>query len=85
MSHDDTTPDTEHTPTDTVQVTVEVPAHRAEQFHRFHRRFLDMAAHWDAQVGNEDLRGRRGRRGRGPHGHGRCGGRRSQDQESAEA
>ena len=62
---------------DTREITVKVPAHRAAQFERFHQRFLEMAAHWDAQVGNEDLRGPRGRRGRrgfGPRHHGRhCG------------
>ena len=39
---------------DTREITVKVPAHRAAQFERFHQRFLEMAAHWDAQVGNED-------------------------------
>ncbi len=70
---------------DTVEVTVTVPAHRVAQFERFHQRFLEMAQHWDNQVGNEDLRGPRGRRGRGGpgrrcggHGHGRHGGRHDQ-------
>ena len=62
---------------ETRQITVEVPAHRVAQFERFHQRFLQMAAHWDGEVGNEDLRGRRGRRGRGRHGGGRCHGRRA--------
>ncbi len=59
MSSDDTTPQ-QDTPGATRQITVEVPAHRVEQFERFHERFLRMAAHWDAQIGNEDLRGPRG-------------------------
>ena len=63
MSSDDITPDA--TPEEPcVDVTVSVPEHRVAQFERFHPRFLEMAAHWDAQVGNEDLRGPRGRRGR---------------------
>ena len=65
MSPEDITPE-QHPAGETRQVTVEVPAHRVEQFERFHERFLRMAAHWDAQIGNEDLRGPRGRRGRGP-------------------
>ena len=56
-----------------VELTVEVPAHRVEQFRRLHQRFLAIAAHWDAKFGNEDLYGRGpwGRRGR--HRHHRCG------------
>ena len=77
MSSEDITPQT-NPEQPLVEVTVQVPEHRVEQFRRFHARFLEMAAHWDSQVGNEDLhgpRGRRGRRGRGRHGmhHGRCG------------
>ena len=75
MSPDDITPDTTRD-APMREVTVSVPEHRVEQFRRFHARFLEMAAHWDAQVGNEDLRGRRGRRGPGgrPGLHrGRCG------------
>ena len=82
MSSDDTTPQQDTAGT-TRQVTVEVPAHRVEQFERFHERFLRMAAHWDAQVGNEDLRGPRGRRGRGRHGGGRCHGRRADAERAA--
>ena len=78
MSSDDTTP-TQDAAGATRQVTVEVPAHRVEQFERFHERFLRMAAHWDAQIGNEDLRGPRGRRGR----HGRCHGRRADAERAA--
>ena len=74
MSSEDITP--EQPPAgETRQVTVDVPAHRVAQFERFHQRFLQMASHWDGQVGNEDLRGPRGRRGRGRHGGGRCRGR----------
>jgi hypothetical protein len=76
MSTEDITPE-QDAAGETRQVTVEVPAHRVEQFERFHARFLQMAAHWDAQVGSEDLRGPRGRRGRGRHGGGRCHGRRA--------
>lgn len=75
MSTEDTNP----TPTppaperETVEVTVSVPAHRVEQFHRFHQRFLEMAGHWDDQVGREDMRGPWGRHGRHGHGpHRRC-------------
>jgi len=78
MSSEDITPQQDPAD-DTREITVKVPAHRAAQFERFHQRFLEMAAHWDAQVGNEDLRGPRGRRGRrGPggrnpgHRHGHC-------------
>ena len=74
MSSDDITPEKDPAG-ETLKVTVEVPAHRAAQFERFHQRFLQMAAHWDAEVGNEDLRSRRGRRGGGRHGGGRCRGR----------
>ena len=77
MSFDDTTPQQDTAGT-ARQVTVEVPAHRVEQFERFHERFLRMAAHWDAQIGSEDLRGRRGR-GR----HGRCHGRRADAERAA--
>ena len=63
MSSDDITPQKDPAQP-TREVTVQVPEHRVEQFERFHQRFLEMAAHWDAQVGNEDLRGPRGRRGR---------------------
>ena len=76
MSTEETTPqqDPGKEPGETVDVTVKVPAHRVAQFERFHQRFLEMAQHWDNQVGNEDLRrGPRGKRGRGRHG-GRCGG-----------
>jgi len=76
MSSEDITPQKD-TAGESKQVTVEVPAHRAAQFERFHQRFLQMAAHWDAEVGNEDLRGPRGRRGRGRHGGGRCQSRRA--------
>jgi hypothetical protein len=81
MSTDDTTP--EQDPADDLRdITVAVPAHRVEQFRRFHERFLAMAAHWDARVGNEDVRGPRGRRCRGRRGHGpRC--RRSRPSETA--
>jgi hypothetical protein len=74
MSTEDTTPK-QHAADETRQITVEVPAHRVAQFERFHQRFLEMATHWDAQVGNEDLRGPRGRRGHRRHGGGpgRCG------------
>lgn len=78
MSSDDITPK-QDTAGETLQVTVEVPAHRVAQFERFHQHFLQTAARWDAEVGNEDLRGPRGRRGRGRHGRhggGRCHGRR---------
>jgi hypothetical protein len=66
MSSEDITPQQDPTSgrepaAETRTVTVEVPAHRVEQFERFHQRFLAMAAHWDARVGNEDVRGRRGR------------------------
>ncbi len=79
MSTQDTTPQQDPAPK-LREITVEVPAHRVEQFERFHQRFLSMAAHWDDQVGREDLRGPRGRRGRHRHGgrphgehRGRCG------------
>ena len=76
MSTDDITPNT-NPDAPTREVTVPVPAHRVEQFRRFHARFLEMAAYWDAQVSNEDVRGPIGRRGpggrhHGPH-RGRCG------------
>jgi hypothetical protein len=74
MSSEDITP--EQDPAQELrEITVKVPAHRVAQFERFHQRFLAMAAHWDSQIGNEDLRGRRGRRGPGRrhHGGGRCG------------
>jgi hypothetical protein len=71
MSTDDTTPQ-QDSAEDIREITVAVPAHRVEQFHRFHARFLTMAARWDARVGNEDVRGPRGHRGRG-----RCRSRRS--------
>ena len=84
MSSEDITPEKDAAG-ETRQVTVEVPAHRVAQFERFHQRFLQMAAHWDAQVGNEDLRGPRGRRGgRGRHGGGRCHGRRPGAEHGAE-
>src|SRR4029079_19041628 len=68
MSSEDITPQQEPAE-DTREVTVKDHAHRGAQFERFHQRFLEMAAHWDSQVGNEDLRGPRGRRGRrGPGG-----------------
>lgn len=78
MSSEDITP-VQHPAGETQQVTVEVPAHRVAQFERFHQRFLQMASHWDGQVGNEDLHGPRGRRGRGRgrHGGGRCRGRKA--------
>jgi hypothetical protein len=71
MSTQDTTPEQDPAPKKVRQITVDVPAHRVEQFERFHQRFLEMAAHWDDQVGREDLRGPRGRRGRHRHGGGR--------------
>ena len=74
MSSEDITPEQDPA-NETREITVTVPAHRVAQFERFHQRFLEMATHWDAQVGNEDLRGPRGRRGRGPGRHGRHGGR----------
>ncbi len=87
MSSDDITPQ-QDPDQPTREVTVKVPEHRVEQFERFHQRFLEMAAHWDSQIGSEDLRGPRGRRGRRgpggrPHGshRGRCG--RSPDAETA--
>ena len=57
---------------ETVEVTVEVPAHRVEQFRRLHEKFLAISSYWDERYGNEDLFGRGpwGRRGR--HGR-RCG------------
>ena len=82
MSSDDITRETAPAG-ETRQVTVEVPAHRVAQFERFHQRFLQMASHWDGQVGNEDLRGPRGRRGRGRHGGGRCHGRKAGAEQSA--
>jgi hypothetical protein len=83
MSSEDITPEQDPTPEQSPgsqdpapelrEITVQVPAHRVAQFERFHQRFLAMAAHWDSQVGSEDLRSRRGRRGPGRrHGHGRC-------------
>ena len=91
MSPDDITPDTTRD-APMREVTVSVPEHRVEQFRRFHARFLEMAAHWDAQVGNEDVRGPRGRRGRrGPGGrhhgprHGRCGHRHDASAETTDA
>ncbi len=64
------------------EITVQVPEHRVAQFERFYERFIAMAAHWDSEVGSEDLRGPRGRRGRHRHGgrphgegRGRCGSR----------
>ena len=72
MSSEDITP--EQDPAQELrEITVKVPAHRVAQFERFHQRFLAMAAHWDSQIGNEDLHSRRGRRGRRHHGGGRCG------------
>ncbi len=88
MSTDDITPEKDPAH-ETREVTVKVPAHRVAQFERFHQRFLAMAADWDSQVGNEDLRGPRGRRGRRgpggrPHGSGagRCN-RRAESQTAA--
>ncbi|MCU0257575.1 MAG: hypothetical protein MUC84_08950 [Solirubrobacteraceae bacterium] len=70
MSTNDTTP--EQDPAEELrEITVTVPAHRVEQFERFHQRFLEAAARWDARVGNEDLRGPRGRRCHGRRGRGR--------------
>ncbi len=91
MSNHDNTPEQDPAPT-TRAITVEVPAHRVAQFERFHQRFLAMAAHWDSQVGNEDVRGPRGRRGRHRHGgrhggegRGRCGSRTPADTADTQA
>jgi len=82
MSEHDITPEKDPAAQEQREITVQVPAHRVAQFERFYERFIAMAAHWESQIGNEDLRGPRGRRGRhrhggSPHGrgHGRCGSR----------
>ena len=83
MSEHDITPEQDPAAQELREITVQVPAHRVAQFERFYKRFLAMAAHWESQIGNEDLRGPRGRRGRHRHGghrhggpgHGRCGSR----------
>lgn len=70
MTTDETTPTPPAPEGETREVTVTVPAHRVEQFRRFHERFLTMAAHWDARVGSEDLSSRRrGRHCHRRHGH----------------
>ena len=63
MSSEETTPE-KPTPKARPPGHGQVPAHRVAQFQRFHERFLQMAGHWDAQVGHEDMRGPVGRRTR---------------------
>ena len=84
MSEHDSTPQKDPAAQEQREITVQVPAHRVAQFERVYARFIAMAAQWESEIGNEDLRGPRGRRGRHrhggrPHGHGRCGSRREAD------